>query len=180
MVLSAWVREDNPQDDPPAAYKNNELHVQFTNANSHNDVVPQLQFDINGQKQKDENGQDLTKQTVSFQPQGLIIDGWQQYTAYFQAPQDATNMILGFVNNSGGKVYFDDIRLHPFNANMKSYIYDPINQRLVAELDANNYATFYEYDGEGKLIRTKAETKEGVKTISETRSAKQKTITTIQ
>ncbi len=38
---------------------------------------------------------------------------------------------------------------------MKSYVYDPINLRLVAELDANNYATFYEYDAEGGLIRTK-------------------------
>jgi len=77
-------------------------------------------------------------------------------------------------------IYFDDIRIHPFNANMKSYVYDPINLRLVAELDPNNYATFYEYDAEGTLTRTKAETQEGVKTISETRSAKQKTITDFQ
>jgi hypothetical protein len=60
---------------------------------------------------------------------------------------------------------------------MKSYVYDPINLRLTAELDANNYASFYEYDDEGTLIRTKVETKEGIKTIKETRSAKQKNIT---
>ena len=52
--------------------------------------------------------------------------------------------------------------------------------RLLAELDANNYAVFYEYDEEGGLIRTKAETAEGVKTIKETRSARQKDITTFQ
>ena len=44
------------------------------------------------------------------------------------------------------RVFFDDIRIHPFNANMKSFVYDPINLRLMAELDENNYATFYEYD----------------------------------
>jgi YD repeat-containing protein len=71
-------------------------------------------------------------------------------------------------------IYFDDIRIHAFNANMNTYIYDPINLRLAAELDANNYALFYEYDEEGNLIRRKAETKEGVKTINETRSFQQR------
>ena len=77
-------------------------------------------------------------------------------------------------------MYVDDIRIHPFNANIKSYVYDPVNLRLTSELDANNFASFYEYDDEGTLIRTKAETKEGIKTITETRSAKQKNITTFQ
>jgi hypothetical protein len=63
---------------------------------------------------------------------------------------------------------------------MKSYIYDPVSLRLSAELDDNNYATFYEYDEEGTLVRTKAETQRGIQTIKETRSAKQKNITTIQ
>ena len=63
---------------------------------------------------------------------------------------------------------------------MKTYVYDPVNLRLVAELDENNYARFYEYDPEGTLIRTKAETRKGIKTINETRSAKQKTIDTVQ
>lgn len=63
---------------------------------------------------------------------------------------------------------------------MKSYVYDPVNLRLKAELDANNYASYYEYDEEGTLIRTKIETKEGVKTVTESRSAKQKNIRNIQ
>jgi hypothetical protein len=63
---------------------------------------------------------------------------------------------------------------------MKSYVYDPVNLRLVAELDENNYAVFYEYDEEGTLIRNKVETKEGIKTIKETRSAKQKIIMQLQ
>jgi hypothetical protein len=40
----------------------------------------------------------------------------------------------------------------------------------MAELDENNYATFYEYDLEGGLIRVKKETEKGIFTIQETRS----------
>lgn len=117
---------------------------------------------------------------VVLKPSGPIIEGWQRYEATFTAPAGATSMTMKFVNTGNTPIYFDDIRLHPFNANMKSYVYDPVSLRLSAELDANNYARFYEYDEEGTLIRTKAETKEGIKTITETRSATQKTIQTLQ
>ncbi|MBS1565364.1 MAG: hypothetical protein JST39_13305, partial [Bacteroidetes bacterium] len=43
--------------------------------------------------------------------------------------------------------------------------------RLMAELDENNYATFYEYDDDRTLVRGKKETQRGIKTIKETRSA---------
>ena len=52
---------------------------------------------------------------------------------------------------------------------MISYVYDPVNLRLVAELDERNYATLYEYDEQGKLIRTKKETERGIMTITENR-----------
>jgi hypothetical protein len=45
----------------------------------------------------------------------------------------------------------------------------------MAELDENNYATFYEYDLEGGLVRVKKETEKGVYTIQETRSNSPKT-----
>ncbi len=77
-------------------------------------------------------------------------------------------------NVSGVTAYFDDIRIHPYNGNMKSFVYDPHTQRLMAELDENNYATFYEYDQEGGLIRVKKETEKGVYTIQETRSSSAK------
>jgi hypothetical protein len=43
-------------------------------------------------------------------------------------------------------------------------------QRLMTELDANHYATFYEYDEDGQLIRVKKETERGVLTIQEGRN----------
>jgi hypothetical protein len=113
---------------------------------------------------------------ITMNPKGPIIDGWQRYDSAFPIPPGATSMTLNMVNSGTSPMYFDDIRIQPFNANMKSYIYDPINLRLMAELDANNYATFYEYDEEGTLVRTKVETREGVKTVTETRSALQKAI----
>jgi hypothetical protein len=109
---------------------------------------------------------------------GPVIDGWQQYEGAF-TPVSGTATIK-FISGPDQPLYLDDIRLHPFNAEMKSYVYDPDSLRLVAELDANNYATFYEYDEEGTLIRTKAETQRGIKTIQESRSAKQRKISNPQ
>lgn len=150
MLFSAWVRESNTQ---VSTYTNNEVQIDFGSGST---IIPPLK------------------------PTGPVIEGWQRYEGYFTAPAGATNMQLKLVNNSGQPIYFDDIRIHPFNANMKSYVYDPINLRLKAELDANNYASYYEYDEEGTLIRTKVETREGIKTVTESRSAKQKNITNFQ
>lgn len=81
--------------------------------------------------------------------------------------------------DANAAVYFDDLRVQPFDAGMKCYVYDPASLRLVAELDDNNYATYYEYDEEGTPVRTKVETRQGIKTLKETRSAKQKKINDI-
>lgn len=154
MLFSAWVHENcgDPANGIPCK----------DNSYTHNQV--QLKFGGNGSND------------VTLNPTGSIIDGWQRYEGSFTAPAGATTMTLNFVNSGTSTIYFDDIRIHPFNANMKSYVYDPVSLRLVAELDANNYASFYEYDEEGTLIRTKIETREGIKTVTETRSALQKVI----
>jgi hypothetical protein len=44
----------------------------------------------------------------------------------------------------------------------------------MSSLDENNFATFYEYDAEGNLIRSKKETEKGIVTLSETRSTHKK------
>ncbi|MCI5059424.1 MAG: hypothetical protein MRY83_25145 [Flavobacteriales bacterium] len=104
-----------------------------------------------------------------FKPSGIIIDGWQRIEEEFVIPVNATQLSLN-LGSAGGDVYFDDIRIYPFDGNAKSYVYDPVSLRLVAELDERNYATFYEYDEEGKLTRVKKETERGVMTIQETRT----------
>jgi hypothetical protein len=104
-------------------------------------------------------------------PAGEIIDGWQRIEYDFTVPPNSTTIEVRLANKRPqGKIFFDDIRIHPFNSNMKSFVYDPVSLRLWATLDENNYATFYEYDEEGALIRVKKETEKGVKTIQESRN----------
>lgn len=178
MVFSAWVHEDGGNTNS-ATYGNNHIQLAFARETSVNgsissSPVAQTVYNSAGQPTT------TTQVTVDLNPAGPVIDGWRRYEGYFAAPNGANRLNLNFVNNGTSNIYFDDIRIHPFNANMKSYVYDPVNQRLVAQLDANNYASFYEYDEEGTLIRTKAETVEGIKTINETRSAKQRSILDLQ
>lgn len=104
-------------------------------------------------------------------PGGNIIEGWQRLEQVVTLPEDATEITLALQSIGSNTVYFDDVRVHPYNANMKSFVYNAVNLRLMAELDENNYATFYEYDDDGTLIRLKKETERGIKTIKETRSA---------
>jgi len=101
-----------------------------------------------------------------------IVEGWKRVEVPFILPAIANGFTLQL--NSGGQVQLDDLRIHPFEGQMKSFAYDPSSQRLMAELDENNFATFYEYDDEGILIRVKKETERGVMTIKETRSSHRK------
>lgn len=121
-----------------------------------------------------ENGSLLSTAPIfQFQPSGSIIEGWQRIVGILEIP-------AGYENNSiqielkcigAQESYFDDIRFYPYNGTMKSFVYDEGTKKLLAELDENNYATFYEYDQEGGLIRIKKETERGVFTIQESRSS---------
>jgi hypothetical protein len=107
--------------------------------------------------------------TTTFRPSGRVVEGWQKIEAAFEisANTSAIRIKLGAGNNDA---YFDDVRMFPKEANMKSFVYHPASQKLMAELDENNYATFYEYDKDGSLIRVKKETYNGIMTVKEARS----------
>lgn len=98
------------------------------------------------------------------------VEGWQRDFFEFEVPQNANLFKLIFMPNSNG-TYYDDIRIFPSNGNMKSFIYDPITLRFTAELDENNFATFYDYDEQGQLIRIRKETDRGIMTIKESRTS---------
>lgn len=100
----------------------------------------------------------------SLAPVGKPIDGWQKVEGYYNISNGFDIMLYVPVNG-----LVDDIRILPARATMQSFAYDPMNFRLYASLDENNYATFFEYDAEGKLIRTKKETEKGILTVSESR-----------
>ena len=100
-----------------------------------------------------------------------IIDGWQRVEYRFNIlGTDVGDIKVEFVNSGTNDAFIDDIRIQPFNSSMKAFVYDPISLRLWAELDERNFATLYEYDEEGTLLRIKKETEKGIMTIQESRN----------
>lgn len=162
-LVSGWVREEDPLT-PEKQFKNylSSIKISFTDVGGALITTPQVD--------------PITGVTIigspEFLPTGEIIDGWQRIVGEFLVPDNVDDMKLELINKNatGTMAYFDDIRVLPSNGNMKSFVYDQKTQRLMAELDENNYSTFYEYDLEGGLIRIKKETEKGVFTIQETRS----------
>jgi len=106
----------------------------------------------------------------SMKPAGLVIEGWQRFESRFKVPHSASGIYVKLVAGAN-TAYYDDIRMEPFAAEMKTYVYDPNSLRLLATLDENNYATIYEYNDEGILMRVKKETERGIMTIKESRSS---------
>lgn len=148
-VLSAWVSEETRQDQEETFY-DPEIWLEFPPVSGGVPIV-----------------------MGPFLGSGNIIDGWQRIEDEFIVPFSASSVKIKLMSRSsaGEAVYFDDVRVHPFDAGFKSYVYDPVTLKFVAELDNNNYATFYEYDEEGKLVRVKKETERKTVTIKESRNS---------
>jgi hypothetical protein len=100
---------------------------------------------------------------ILFVPTGNVIEGWQKLEVEFKAPDKPGILSTHFMPLV--EMYIDDIRIHPVDASMESYVYDPQTLRLEAVLDQNNYATFYKYDDEGSLFNISKETVHGIKTL---------------
>ncbi len=106
-------------------------------------------------------------------PARQIIEGWQRIFGEVTIPAGATDIQIILAGN-GVKAWFDDLRFWPFDAGMKSYVYDERTLRFTYELDENNFFTKYEYDQQGMLERIKKETERGVMTIQESRFGQKK------
>jgi len=143
MLLSVWVKESGQCTD--STYSGTKVTVNIGRKNA-------------------------VDTAIAAKPGGNIIEGWQRYEMVVTVPANATTFTVYMQNTGNNTVYFDDLRLHPYNANMRSYVYDEVSLRLMAELDENNYAAFYEYDEDGSLVRIKKETERGIMTIKESRS----------
>ena len=151
-LISGWVKEKRELNNQAVTYDNIAISIDM--------------LDYNGN----------VLEIKQFFPDGDVIEGWQQIIGEFKVHPAVDDFRIRLQNLNTGNViaYFDDIRVLPSDASMKSYVYDQENNRLMAELDDNNYATFYEYDHEGGLVRIKKETERGVFTIQETRSSQVK------
>lgn len=152
-ILSAWVKEDLATGAQlPKTYSGAKIQISFYGVPVGTDPIV---IGTDGTKNK-------------------IIDGWQRIEQEFTIPPTAAHLLLKLNNTGTQNAYYDDIRIFPIDGQMKTYVYDPITLRLTATLDENNYATFYEYDEEGKLIRVKKETEKGIMTIQESREGTKK------
>lgn len=111
------------------------------------------------------NGQQLSPQRRA------TVEGWKLVEVQLEIPPGSENPeALNMTITGGSNILIDDIRIFPFDAQIKTYSYDDRTLRLMGELDENNYATYYEYDDEGSLTRVKKETERGIITIKESRA----------
>jgi hypothetical protein len=107
---------------------------------------------------------------INYQPADLskpvpVVEGWKQLVIPFMAGSQFQLQL------QGSSIYIDDVRIFPYDANITSFVYDDRTMRLMAQLDENNFATFYEYDDEGTPVRVKKETERGVMTLKENRQS---------
>lgn len=93
-----------------------------------------------------------------------VVEGWKKLEVSFTAAAGFTLEL-----NASSTIYLDDVRIHPVDAQMQTFVYDPIFMRLNAQLDENNFAQFYEYDESGTPVRIKRETEKGIVTVKENR-----------
>jgi hypothetical protein len=100
-----------------------------------------------------------------------VVEGWKKLDIEFVFT-DLSGYELEII--PGATIEIDDFRILPLDGQMTSYVYDERTLRLVAQLDENNFASFYEYDEEGVPIRVKKETDRGIMTLKENRQSVRK------
>lgn len=104
------------------------------------------------------------------------VEGWKLVEGHLTIPAGSPPQLapVSVTISGGANILVDDIRIFPFDAQIKTYSYDDRTLRLMGEMDENNYATYYEYDDEGSLVRVKKETERGIVTIKESRTSYKK------
>jgi|GEM_PF-1992185 len=137
--------------------------------------------------------------TIVCRPQGKLYEGngtfWRRIDTEFQVPAGTHRLRISFgatgnstdnnmeygtmftmLSNNGSvfidqRACYDDIRIHPADGVVKSYVYDPRDRRLMAESDENNFPAYYGYAPSGALYTVKKLTEEGLKTLKEIQSS---------
>lgn len=111
----------------------------------------------------------------TFQPQRLYkvaqTGQWSLYQLIvdnFDATKVGTEFEIRVAKQIDDPVWIDDLRAQPLDAQMTCYVYDRDNLRLLTQFDDQHFGLFYQYNGEGKLVRKLKETERGMKTIAET------------
>lgn len=154
-ILQAWVSSD----------LGGAVAVENLNA------IPEAKIQVNFYNDVNQ----LIGSTNEYSAQGPVVEGWQLMEQEFAVPPNTSKVKLVFVNKhtastAGSSVYFDDVRVFKFNGSMISYVYDQETMRLIAELNQDNFYTKYIYNEAGELVKTNVESKDGIRTVVESRA----------
>lgn len=114
----------------------------------------------------------LTTRTFTPTQPLISINGWSLYEVEI-SDGDFKDQELYSLDIIGSCV-IDDIMFKPINSHVSAYSYNIYKNRLDAVLDDDDFATYYQYDGDGNLLRNLKETPMGLRTINE-KSFKQTT-----
>lgn len=139
-VLSVWVKEDTKI----YPYQKAKVSVSFL----------------------DLNNQQIGYATI-LSPEGAVIDGWQKIEGQYYVPLSAKKIVIKFYTDDNSTLWVDDFRTHPDKASMKTVVYDQKTLLPSATHDSYNYTTYYNYDEEFGLVRSRVETTNGIQTVSE-------------
>ncbi|WP_215136294.1 RHS repeat domain-containing protein [Hymenobacter sp. ISL-91] len=90
----------------------------------------------------------------SSQTVGPSVNGFRLYT--FQVPITATTRLNIDANSPAAAILLDNVRLHPINAQMTTYTYEPL-VGLSSQTGPDGRTVFYEYDALGRLLRVRDE-----------------------
>jgi hypothetical protein len=108
----------------------------------------------------------IGNQDFTIEEYGPLIEGWRKVEGTFTIPINATDGEVK-LNIPSGVAYLDDIRIHPYNASMKTYNYDQNTLRFTFEHDDNNFYTRYDYADDGSLKRVSKQTERSLQTLQE-------------
>ena len=100
------------------------------------------------------------------------VGEWTLYQTYIKDWSTLTigqdlSVKLSYSKLLGENLYIDDACFNPIEASINCTVYDLASFRVIAQFSDQHFAKIYEYDDEGKLVRTVIETEEGRKTLME-------------
>jgi hypothetical protein len=114
-----------------------------------------------------------TKTVMRNNSANVTVGDWVLMSVELEVPANfntaAThNMLVSLSNNgSASKAYFDDLAFHPKDAVMTGNVYNEKTGALEAQLDNDNFATFYTYDNAMRLTSASKEYSGGIKKVTE-------------
>ncbi len=106
----------------------------------------------------------------TYTPEFMAQTGeWSLYRVFIEPESFVLNQLvvptLSFENE---QVFIDDIKFNPKEAQTTCYVYDVKSLRLLTLFDDQHFGLYYQYNGEGQLVRKLIETEKGLKIITET------------